>query len=109
MARIRLSGCHSRRAYLATTNGRVSLLSTPFGKRGFFFHEHESGRWDITRVPAPECPRISAAFLAEQRASMPEAWFRQEYLCEFTSVTDAVFDRDLVLESLSPEVEPLCL
>ena len=100
---------YSATAYLATTNGRVSLLSTPFGQRGFYYREHESGRWRITRVPATECPRISAEWLADQRASMPESWFRQEYLCEFTSVNDAVFDHDLVLESLSPEVEPLCL
>lgn len=100
---------YSARAYLATTNGRTWLLSTPFGKRGFFYTEHESGRWRVTRVPATACPRISAEFLAEQRASLPDAWFRQEYLCEFTSVEHGVFDHDLVLESLSPEVEPLCL
>jgi len=100
---------YSARAYLATTNGRLSLLSTPFGKRGFFYNEHESGRWDVTRVPATECPRISPEFLAEQRASMPEAWFRQEYLCEFTSLEDGVFDHDLVLSAISDDVEPLCL
>ena len=100
---------YSARAYLATTNGRVSLLSTPFGKRGFFWQEHDSGRWRVTRVPATECPRISAEFLVEQRASMPDAWFRQEYLCEFTSVDDGVFDHDLVLASISDEVKPLCL
>lgn len=100
---------YSARAYLATTNGRTWLLSTPFGKRGFFFSEHESGRWRVTRVPATACPRISAEFLEEQRASLPDAWFRQEYLCEFTSVEHGVFDHDLVLESVTPEVEPLCL
>jgi hypothetical protein len=108
-ARVPDSLWFAARAYLATTNGRMSLLSTPFGKRGFFFHEHESGRWDVTRVPATECPRISAEFLAEQRESMPDSWFRQEYMCEFTSVEDGVFDHDLVLQSLSSEVEPLWL
>jgi len=100
---------YSARACIATTNGRMSLLSTPFGKRGFFWKEYESGRWEVTSVPATECPRISAEFLAEQRASMPESWFRQEYLCEFTSVDEGVFDHDLVLDALSSEVEPLCL
>ena len=100
---------HSARAYLATTGGRCWLLSTPFGRRGFFYDEHQAGRYAITRVTGAECPRISAAFLAEQEASMPAAWFRQEYCCEFTSVDDAVFDHDLVLQSMSSEVEPLCL
>ena len=100
---------HSARAYLATTDGRISLLSTPFGKRGFFYQEFLSGRWQVTRVPATECARIHPRFLEEQRASMPESWFRQEYLCEFTSVQDGVFDHDLVVSSVSGEVEPLWL
>ena len=100
---------YSVRAFLATTNGRISLLSTPFGKRGFFYREHEAGRWEVTRVPAMLCPRITPEFLEEQRESMPESWFRQEYCCEFTSVDGAVFDHDLVLGSLSSEVKPLCL
>lgn len=60
-------------------------------------------------MPATKCPRIAASFLEEQRASLPAAWFRQEYLCEFTSVEEAIFDHDLVLEAITPEVEPLCL
>lgn len=99
----------SASAYLATTNGRAWLLSTPFGKRGFFFNSHESGRWRVTRVPATSCARISAEFLAEQRASLPDAWFRQEYLCEFTSVENSMFDHDLVLDAVTSDVEPLCL
>jgi hypothetical protein len=100
---------HSARAYLATTDGRVWLLSTPFGQRGFFYHESQSGRYRVTRVPAADCPRISPAFLQEQKASMPASWFAQEYCCEFTSVDDAVFTHDEVVRSLSGEVEPLCL
>ena len=99
----------SASAYLSTTNGRVWLLSTPFGKRGFFFNSHESGRWRVTRVAAVDCPRISAEFLADQRASLPDPWYRQEFCCEFTSVEHAVFDHDLVLDSVTSEVEPLCL
>ena len=100
---------YSARAYLATTNGRTWLLSTPFGRRGFFYTEHESGRWRVTRVAAADCPRISAEFIAEQKAALPAAWFGQEYCCEFTSVEHGVFDHDLVLESVTSEVEPLCL
>ena len=100
---------HSARAYLATTNGRTWWLSTPFGMRGFFYVQHESGRWRVTRVPATQCPRISVEFLEEQRASLPLPWFRQEYLCEFTTVVNAMFDHDLVLKSLAPDLEPLCL
>ncbi len=108
-AQVRDALFHSARAFLATTNGRTWLLSTPFGKRGFFYLSHESGRWRITRVPATSCPRIPAEFLEEQRASLPKSWFDQEYLCEFTSVENAIFDHEMVLRSLSPDLEPLCL
>jgi hypothetical protein len=94
-------------AYLATTNGRIWLLSTPFGRRGFFYDEHEAGRYRVTRVAAADCARISAGFLAEQAASMPAAWFAQEYGCEFCAVDDGVFEHGLVLASLSSEVKPL--
>lgn len=97
------------RPFLANTNGRMSIMSTPFGKRGWFYVEHQSGRWRVTRVRATECPRISAEFLAEERLVLPRAWFDQEYMCEFTSVENAMFDHDLVLSSLSAEVKPLCL
>jgi hypothetical protein len=100
---------YSAQAYLATTNGRIWLLSTPFGKRGFFYVEHEAGRFRVTRVPATMCPRVSAGFLADQHASLPDAWFRQEYCCEFTSVENAMFDHDLVLRSVDAGLEPLII
>jgi hypothetical protein len=95
--------------FLATTNGRAWLLSTPFGQRGFFYREHESGRWRVTRVSADECPRISAEFIQEQKQMLPASWFRQEYMCEFGSTEGAVFDADVILGSVSEELAPLCL
>lgn len=95
--------------FLATTNGRIWLLSTPFGQRGFYFREHETGRWNVTRVAGGDCPRIAPEFLQEMKLSMPDSWFRQEFACEFTSIDGAVFDADVVLSRVSEEVAPLCL
>jgi hypothetical protein len=50
------------------------ILSTPFGKLGWFF--------DIWNDPAK---------LEEHRLTMPPRWFAQEYLCEFNDAVDAVF------------------
>jgi len=101
---------YSAKAYLATVAGaRVWLLSTPFGKRGFFYVEHEAGRYRVTRVLAVDCPRISAEFLEGERRSLPAPWFRQEYCCEFTTVEHAMFDHDLVMQSIDLELEPLGL
>jgi hypothetical protein len=93
---------------LAVSNGRMMALSTPFGKRGWFFKEWEDGlSWARHRITALECPRISKEFLDEERRSMPRAWFNAEYMCEFTEATDAVFTYDQIQASISDEVEPL--
>ncbi len=82
------------RPMLAVSRGRLIALSTPFGKRGWFYEEWESTRiWERIRITAPECPRISAAFLAEERQALGERWFRQEYYCSFEDTVDAVFSQ----------------
>ena len=95
---------------LAVSGGSLWLLSTPYGKRGFFYEAWTSPdpAWSRFSVPATECPRISAEFLASERARN-ESWFRQEYLCEFLDVDTPFFPTDLVDDSFSNEVEPLCL
>ena len=97
------------RAYLATTDGRISLLSTPFGRRGFYHAAHESGRWDVVTARADGCPRISAEFLREERETQPLLWFQQEYECQFVETVAGLFSHQLVLQSLTDEVQPLCL
>jgi hypothetical protein len=97
------------RPMLAVSDGALWLMSTPFGKRGFFYEAWERGgsEWERIRVPAPECSRIPRKFLDEERATMGDRWFRQEYLCEFTDSVSGVFDRDLVEQAISDEFEPL--
>src|SRR5437588_676012 len=49
------------RPFLAVGGGDLWLMSTPFGKRGFFHEEwSREGRWAKFKVPATECPRIQA-------------------------------------------------
>jgi phage FluMu gp28-like protein len=97
------------RPMLAVGDGDLWLMSTPFGKRGFFWEEWSKGgpQWERIVVPATECPRIPASFLEEERASLGERWFRQEYLCEFVDTNDALFSRELVERAFTDEVEPL--
>ena len=97
------------RPMLAVSGGALWLMSTPCGKRGFFYDEwmRTSAEWQRFRVPATECPRISAGFLEEERATMGDRRFRQEYLCEFVETESGAFDRDLVEGAMSWEFEPL--
>ena len=96
------------RPMLAVNNGRLILMSTPFGKRGHFWREWSEGAtWQRVEVPATEVPRISQEFLEEERASMGDWWFSQEYMCEFRESTDSVFSHDVVMNALSDEITPL--
>jgi len=61
--------------------------------------------WD--QVQANECPRISEEFLREERASLGDWWFKQEYMCEFVEPVDQVFGYELVMGMLSSDVKPL--
>ena len=60
----------SIRPMLAVSGGRMVCLTTPFGKRGFFYNEWTGdGPWNRIKVTAKECPRISENFLEEEKAS----------------------------------------
>jgi hypothetical protein len=96
------------RPMLAVSGGRLLMMSTPAGKRGVFFEEWTEGiGWERYEVPASECPRISAEFLEEERASLPRTVFDQEYNCVFTETDDAVFTFEDVAGAMTSEVTPL--
>lgn len=98
----------SVRPMVAVSGGEIACLSTPYGKRGFFHKEWTEGQgWVRFRVTGPECPRITAAFLAEEKATLPDSWFQQEYMCEFADTDQSVFRYDDVQAAMSDEVRPL--
>jgi len=71
------------RPMLAASNGRIMLLSTPHGRRGFFYRAWEDeSTWFRVKISADECPRISKAFLSEEKKNKPDWLFKQEY-CNF--------------------------
>jgi hypothetical protein len=99
------------RPMLAVSDGTLWLMSTPFGKRGFFYETWANGgpEWERFRAPATECARIRKAHLDEERATMGDRWFRQEYLCEFEDTVSGIFARDLVEGAITDEIEPLVI
>jgi hypothetical protein len=98
----------SVRPMLAVSGGRLVALSTPFGKRGWFHDEWESGReWQRTKITADQCPRISPEFLEEERAALGDWWYAQEYDCQFVDTTDQVFAYDLVMAATRGQFAPL--
>lgn len=85
----------SVRPMLAVSGGDLIAMSTPFGMRGWWYEAwsqpEQEKLWQRYEVNATECPRISAEFLAEEEATLPEDWFAQEYMCQFSQAGDAVF------------------
>ncbi len=90
------------RPMLAVGDGDLWLLSTPFGKRGFFYENWTAGgeEWVRVQVAATECARISKDFLAEERRQLGDAWFRQEYMGEFIDNEQQMFQRELLMDAL---------
>jgi hypothetical protein len=97
------------RPMLAVSGGRIVLLSTPFGKRGFFHQEWTAGGadWQRTKVTADQCPRILRVWLEQERRAIPDNVFRSEYLCEFTDTLDSVFSYDDIARALDDDIKPL--
>jgi hypothetical protein len=96
------------RPMLAVSGGSLMMLSTPYGKRGVFYEEWTKGAgWERYEVPASECPRIPAAFLEEERATLPSWAFRQEYQCSFEETEDQVFTLDVIERAVTGDVKPL--
>ena len=79
----------------ATNGGQIVLMSTPNGRTGTFAELWlEENDWAKVAVKADQIPRISAAYLAEQRASLPPAKFAQEFECAFNQSGKAIFTAD---------------
>ncbi len=97
------------RPMLAVSGGRIMLLSTPFGRRGFFYEESANGGagWERVRVTGDQCPRIPSAFLERERAAMGTWRYDQEYACKFADSVSQLFGHDDIMEALDPTVAPL--
>jgi hypothetical protein len=97
------------RPMLAVSGGRIVLLSTPFGKRGFFHHEWTEGDddWRRVKITAEQCPRIDAGWLERERNLIGSWWFAQEYLCEFVETSDQVFSYEDIKAAFDENIVPL--
>jgi hypothetical protein len=88
------------RGRVATTGGRIIILSSPYHQTGALFelHRRHYGRDDsetlIWQAPAPAMnPTLPAAYLARMQQDDPEA-YRSEVLAEFRSGILTFFDLD---------------
>jgi len=94
------------RPMLAISLGKILALSTPFGKRGWFFKAWITDNdWHKIKVTADECPRISDEFIENERREVGDWWVNQEYFCQFVDTEDQIFTHDLVVNSVDQNVK----
>jgi len=94
---------------LAVSGGRLVGLSTPCGRRGWFsdmFH-NEDNDWRQIKITADHCPRISPEFLEQERRSLGERWYNQEYMCSFESSLRQFFSSEEIERAFSTDDPPL--
>ena len=101
------------RPMLATSkDSQLIVLSTPNGRAGFFFDIFEGGlekNWERITVTAYDCPRISNEFLEEEKETLGEYFWKQEYGVIFVEGQTAVFSYDDVIRAFRDDVTPLNL
>ncbi len=94
---------------LATTDGRLTMLSTPRGMNHFwrFFRMGRDGLHGVwsRRAPSSESPFVSPGFLQVQRELISERAFRVEYGAEFLDSSGQLFRTESVEKCLVPRLE----
>ena len=98
------------RPMLAVSKGDLILVSTPNGRRGFFYREMTaidaaSKKWFRHTGPVTEClARIGLDFLEEEK-SKGDTYYRQEWLCEFIETGRYAIDEQQLHKIIKKEVE----
>ncbi len=93
----------------ATSQGRLILMSTPWGRRGHFFEEWENGGrgWLRVRATADQCSRITPEFLDAERRSLGAWHFEQEYMATFGDSTTSAFSYADIHAAVTPGLRSL--
>lgn len=99
----------SVRPMLAISGGGLIAMSTPFGKRGWWWTAWSNGgdEWSRIQVHASQNPRISKEFLESERRALGDWWWLQEYDCTFQEQIGSVFSYDVVMDAMSDKIMPL--
>ena len=76
--------------------GWIILLSTPFGKGGYFYESHKDDDFHSVHISSEDCTRISKKFLIKEKQRLSKIEYAQEYLGEFTEEWNQFFPTELI-------------
>ncbi|MHA1353758.1 MAG: terminase large subunit domain-containing protein [Candidatus Heimdallarchaeota archaeon] len=97
---------------LATTGGDIWLLSTPFGRQGYFYESFQDKNYKKFHISTPEVAKIRPKNMKErmmenierEKKRMTKLQFAQEYLGEFVDELRQFFPDNLIKERMiAPE------
>ncbi len=80
--------------------GWTILLSTPFGKGGYFYDSFTDDDFKHVHVSSEDCKRIDPPFLRKEKARMTKEQYSQEYLGEFTEDWHQFYPTALIKECM---------
>lgn len=96
---------------MVSSDGVIMALSTPWGRRGWFWelHEDAGNGWERHRVTVHESAQWSERRIAEVKGAVGSYVFSSDYLCEFGDTASSVFDSEAVRGMFTAAVPALDL
>lgn len=86
---------------LAVTKGNIILLSTPFGRAGYFFRCFQDPTFTAFHISSEDCPRKNQSFLDQEKKRMTSVQYAQEYLGEFVDELRQFFSTQLITKCMT--------
>jgi len=87
--------------FLAVGENKFVMISTPRGKRGFFWKRYDGAQRDenryfVQQVPTMRNPKVSQEWIEQQRKNLTPMQFKREIKGEFDENADAYFTEEEV-------------
>ncbi len=93
----------------AIEDSQQIIISTPRGRIGLFWEIWNNASYEKYFLPVTKNPEISASWLEEERKTMGDLLYSQEYLCDFTSAQSCVFDLDKFYNAIDPSISAVII
>lgn len=81
--------------------GHIFLMSTPFGKGGYFYNAFSDPDFRSWHISSLDCPRIPRELIDKERKRLTKTQFAQEWEGEFVEEWNQFFKSDLLKRSMT--------
>ncbi len=94
---------------MVASDGVLMALSTPWGRRGWFFELHQDVQngWERHKVTCYESGQYTPERIAEMKALVGSFTFASEYECVFGDTDSQMFGTEIVRACMSDDLAPM--